>query len=317
MFTALVVTRLIFDILARYWRGFKRLPMLQFFPTPSIKFTNLRKLMFSLSIILIIIGSTSFILKGEKNFGIDFSGGSILEFEFGQSVNIDKLRDVLEEIGYGDRLIQEVKGTNRIIIRSYREATEELGQKFKEVFGIEQVRILRVEKVGPVIGKLLRKRALFAIIYSLIGISLYIFFRFKHLKFAVGAIIALFHDVLICAGALSLTARELSLPVVAALLTIVGYSINDTIVIYSRIRENLKLKKDKLENIINISTNQVLSRSLLTSLTTLLVVVSLYVFGGEVINDFAFVLLVGIIAGTYSSIFIAAPCLITKFKKNK
>jgi len=317
MFTALVVTRLIFDILTRFWKRFKTLPMLQLISPRNINFLNLKKFTFVASIILIIIGLITFIIKGEKNFGIDFSGGSIQEFEFTQSVNVDEIRDILKGIGFGDSLIQEVKGTNRIIIRSYMEATKKIKQELIEVFGKEQIRTLRVEKVGPVIGKILRKKAIWAIIYSFIGISFYIFFRFKHLKFAIGAIIALFHDVLICIGALSFTGRELSLPVIAALLTIVGYSINDTIVIYSRIRENLKMKRDNLKNIINISINQVLSRSLLTSITTLLVVISLFIFGGEVLNDFAFVLLVGIIIGTYSSIFIAAPCLLTRFKKNR
>jgi len=317
MFTALVVTRLVFDILTKYWRRFKTLPMLQLISTTNIKFISIRKIMFSLSIVLISIGLFSFIARGEKNFGIDFSGGSIQEFEFENSVDIDKVRSVLKTIGFADSLIQEVKGENRIIIRSYSDATDQIESQLKASFAQEKVQAIRIEKVGPVIGKLLRKKALLAITFSLIGISLYIFFRFKHLKFAVGAIVALFHDVLICIGALSLSGRELSLPVTAAILTIVGYSINDTIVIYSRIRENLKLKKEKIENVIDISINQILSRSLLTSLTTLLVVISLYVLGGEVINDFAFVLLVGIIAGTYSSIFIATPCLVAHFRKDK
>ncbi len=313
MFTALVITRLVFDILTKTISRFKKLPMLQIISESKIRFLDLRKIMFSLSVILIIVGMVVFGIKGEKNFGVDFSGGSIQEFEFKNSININNIRDILKGIGFGDSVIQQVKDTNRVIIRSYKGATDKIEMALKQAF--EDVRVLRIEKVGPIIGNVLRRKALLAVIYSLIGISLYIFFRFKHLKFATGAIIALFHDVLICLGALSFSGRELSLPVIAALLTIVGYSINDTIVVYSRIRENLKVKKDELKKVINSSINQVLSRTLLTSLTTLLVVISLYFFGGEVINDFAFVLLVGIIAGTYSSIFIAAPCLV--YGKNK
>ncbi|MFH1791778.1 MAG: protein translocase subunit SecF, partial [Candidatus Omnitrophota bacterium] len=182
--------------------------------------------------------------------------------------------------------------------------------KFKESFAGNGLEIMRIEKVGPSVGADLKDKAFKAFIIALICMVIYISVRFEF-RFAAAAIAALVHDVLICVGALSLTHREISTPVIAALLTIVGYSINDTIVVFDRIREDRRLmRKNTYPEIINASINQTLSRTLLTSLTTLVVVISLYVFGGAVINDFAFVLLVGIIVGTYSSIFIASPILV-------
>jgi len=180
---------------------------------------------------------------------------------------------------------------------------------FRADFTGNPFEVTRVEKVGPAIGKDLREKALLALLYAMIGICIYISLRFEF-KFAIAAIIALFHDVLVAVAALALTGREISIPVIAALLTVVGYSINDTIVIFDRIREDLKImRKSSYKDILNRSVNQTLSRTLLTSLTTLFVVLSLFLFGGEVINDFSFVLLVGVVVGTYSSIFVAGSIL--------
>ena len=197
-----------------------------------------------------------------------------------------------------------------MIVRSYGGGTDDIVEGLEGKFGKGTFEVMRVETVGPAIGEDLRKAAVKALIFALVGICIYISFRFEF-RFAITAIIALTHDVLIALGMLALTGREISLPVIAALLTIVGYSINDTIVLFDRIREDRKLmRKSSQEEIINTSINQTLSRTVLTSTTTLLVVLALFLFGGEVINDFSFVLLIGVLVGTYSSIFIASPLLI-------
>ena len=182
--------------------------------------------------------------------------------------------------------------------------------KLKEKFGENQLEVVRIEKVGPAVGKDLRSKAIKTLLIAMIFMVIYISIRFEF-RFAIAAIIALMHDILISLGLIAFFHKEISVPVIAALLTIVGYSINDTIVVFDRIREDRKLmRKATYKEIINTSINQTLSRTLLTSITTLAVVLALYLLGGEVINDFAFVMMVGIIVGTYSSIFIASPILI-------
>ena len=252
----------------------------------------------------------SFVSRGSKNFGVDFTGGTIQQFRFQHPVSLDRARDSLLDVGLAGSPIQQFGGDKEIIIRTFSDSSNIVESKFKEVFSDNPFQVMRVDKVGPAVGEDLRKKAIQALIFALIGICIYISFRFEF-RFAIAAIIALFHDVIISVGAIALTGREISLPVIAALLTIVGYSINDTIVVFDRIREDRRLmRKADRKTIINTSINQTLSRTLLTSLTTLLVVLALYLLGGEVINDFAFVLLVGVLVGTYSSIFIASPVLI-------
>ena len=201
------------------------------------------------------------------------------------------------------------------MIRTYADTSDRIIDKFRADFPQNAFEILRMEKVGPAVGKDLTTKAIKALFFAIIGICIYVSLRFKF-RFAIAAIIALFHDVLIAAGALALTGREFSVPVIAALLTVVGYSINDTIVVFDRIREDLRLmRKSDYQEIINTSINQTLSRTLLTSLTTLLVVFALFFLGGAVIKDFAFVLLIGVIVGTYSSVFVASPLLVDWHKK--
>lgn len=309
-FTAIFVTRLLLDVLSLN-KGFKRLPMLKFIGDTKINFIGKRKFAYTLSILLIGIGLLTFAYRGQKNFGIDFTGGLLQEFEFSKPINADQIRQALKEIGLGSSCIQRIKDAkNRFLIRSYTNDDKAIENKFKEVFKENKFDIIRIEKVGPVAGEDLRRKGLMAIFVSLIGILIYVSFRFEF-KFAVAGIVALLHDTLFCLGALAITRRELSLPVLASLLTIIGYSINDTIVIFDRVREDLKLyKKDTYENIINVSINQTLSRTFLTSLTTLFTVLCLFIFGGEVINDFAFVLLVGVIVGSYSTVFVASPLVV-------
>jgi len=310
MFTALVVTRLALDVVTIRRPDMQRLPMLQFFSQPNIPFVKIRKLAYLFSIIVIATGMMFFAKRGAANYGIDFTGGTLQQFQFVQPVSAQEVREVLAESGLGESGIQQFGEDRGIIIRSFGERSDEVVAGLRKKFGEGSFEVMRVEEVGPAVGEDLRRAAIKALIFAMIGICIYISFRFEF-RFAITAIIALIHDVLVSLGMIALTGREISLPVIAALLTIVGYSINDTIVLFDRIREDRKfMRKAGPAEIINTSINQTLSRTVLTSLTTLLVVIALFVFGGKVINDFAFVLLVGVIVGTYSSIFIASPLLI-------
>jgi len=309
MFTALIVTRLILDAIAKHTK-LKRFNMFQFIKKSNINFISKRKIAYIISLFVIVAGVGTFASRKVQNFGIDFTGGTIQQFRFQEPISLDEARDALKDIGLASSPIQQFGGDKEMIIRTNADTSDAVENKFREIFAGNPFEVMRVDKVGPAIGKDLRRKAIYALIYALIGICIYISFRFEF-KFAIAAIIALFHDVLVSVGAIALTGREISIPVIAALLTIVGYSINDTIVVFDRIREDRRLmRKADRTTIINTSINQTLSRTLLTSLTTLLVVVALYFLGGEVINDFAFVLIVGVLVGTYSSIFIASPILI-------
>jgi preprotein translocase SecF subunit len=203
-----------------------------------------------------------------------------------------------------------------VLIRTQEDKTQALTAKLKEVFPKEDVQVLRIERVGPVAGRHLKDKAILALVWSLIGILVYVAFRFKHWNFGVAGVIALFHDVLVALGFLAITGRPIDLLSVTAFLTIAGYSINDTIVIYDRVRENLRLnRKLGLADVINLSVNQCLGRTILTSGVTLLVVVAFMIYGGEVLSNFAFTLFVGFISGVYSTVFIATPLVLALSKK--
>ncbi|NQV04751.1 MAG: protein translocase subunit SecD, partial [Candidatus Omnitrophica bacterium] len=310
MFTAIFVTRIVFDLVTSN-KKFERLPMLQFFKKTNIDFIGKRWIAYVLSAIVLLAGMGAFIAKGEKAYGIDFTGGQLQEYSFAREIEVEDVRRSLTDIGIKDMTIQHVEGKNQILIKTSDDVASEVSKKFTDSFSDNPSNLLRVEKVGPSIGRHLRKSARLAMLWSLIGILIYVGFRFKRIGFAVAGVIALFHDVFIALGFLALTGRELNLTIVAALLTIAGYSINDTIVIYSRVRENIKLyRKASIKEIINMSVNQTLSRTVLTTFTTLLAVASIFFFGGEVLRDFSFTLLVGIISGIYSTIYIAAPLVI-------
>ncbi|MFQ5952130.1 MAG: protein translocase subunit SecD [Candidatus Omnitrophota bacterium] len=311
MFTALVVTRLILDFMTLgKGKHLTKLPMLQFFSKPNIPFIKIRKIAYLVSIIVIVAGMSLFARRGVKNLGIDFTGGTLQQFRFEEIVPVEDVRGVLVELGMGESSIQQFGEGREVIVRSFGEKTDEIITGLENKFGKGSFEVMRVETVGPAVGEDLRRSAVKALIFAMVGICLYISFRFEF-RFAITAIIALAHDILVSLGMIALTGREISLPVIAALLTVVGYSINDTIVLFDRIREDRKfMRKAGQEEIINTSINQTLSRTVLTSLTTLLVVLALFIFGGKVINNFAFVLLVGVLVGTYSSIFIASPLLL-------
>jgi preprotein translocase subunit SecF len=278
------------------------------------------------SCVIILAGLVSVGVQGGLKFGIDFSGGTLIQLQFKTAPDIDDIRDGLKSINLGESTIQEFGSKNDILIRVQKseEKLEEVGHQVKESlkdkFNLDDITVERVEMVGPKVGRDLREKALLSILYAIIGIVIYISWRFEF-QYAIAAIIALIHDVLITMGAFSIADKEFTLVIVAAFLTIIGYSLNDTIVIFDRIRENLRRRgKTPLIELINTSINQTLSRTLLTSGTTLLVVLALFFFGGAIIHDFSFALLVGVFIGTYSSIFIASVFLVyweEKFKAKK
>ncbi len=266
--------------------------------------------------VVILIGLGSIVISGGLKYGIDFAGGTLVQLQFKSPPEIEVIRDGLKTIGLGESTIQEFGSKKDILIRVERseEKLEAVGAMVKRSlsgkFHSDDITVERVEMVGPKVGRDLREKALLSILYAIIGIVIYISWRFEF-QYAIAAIIALIHDVLVTMGAFSVLDKEFTLVIVAAFLTIIGYSLNDTIVVFDRIRENLRRKgKRSLSEIINSSINQTLSRTLLTSGTTLLVVLALFFFGGEIIHDFSFALLVGVFVGTYSSIFIASVFLV-------
>jgi preprotein translocase subunit SecF len=286
-------------------------------PDINIDFVGKRKLALLLSIVILVVGAASLITQGGPNYGIDFAGGTLVQVKIGQESGPIEIKEALEELNLGGLVVQTFGDeANEFLIRAATSSSELEGvsQQIKQAlttkYGAEQVELRRSEMVGPKVGSDLREKGFLAIVYAMIGILFYITWRFEF-RFAVGAIIALIHDVGITLGAFSLFGKEIDLPIIAAFLAIIGYSLNDTIIVYDRIRENMgKLHKESFGFIINRSINETLSRTILTSGTTLLVVLALFIFGGGVIHNFAFALLIGVLVGTYSSVFVASPLLI-------
>jgi preprotein translocase SecF subunit len=298
---------------------------MRLFRNPKYDFMKARKFGFFISGSLILISIISLILHGGPRYSVDFRGGTFMEIRFEDKANpqeliqvpISKVRNVFADFGLSDAEIKHYGSGQEIAVRAdVTQNTDslmtgiisDLSKAFPAYNVIEQ----RKEMVGPKVGKELVLAAILAIFWAIIFILIYIMWRFEF-RFGVGAVVALVHDVVITVGIFSVLNKEISIAIVAALLTIVGYSLNDTIVVFDRIRENLKSFKRQAFNyasVINNSINETLSRTIVTSGTTLLVVIILYFFGGEVIKDFAFALICGIIVGTYSSIFIASPILV-------
>ncbi|PIQ97183.1 MAG: protein translocase subunit SecF [Nitrospinae bacterium CG11_big_fil_rev_8_21_14_0_20_56_8] len=288
---------------------------MQLIKETHVDFMGQSRLALSFSGLLILIGLISILMHGGLRYGVDFAGGTLVQLKFKIPPALDDVREGLKSLGLGDSSIQEFGSKNDILIRVQRseEGLHSVGDEIRnglgKNFNKEDIEVERVEMVGPKVGKDLRSKALLSILYAILGIVIYISWRFEF-HYAIAAIIALVHDVLVTLGVFSLLNKEFDLVVVAAFLTIIGYSLNDTIVVFDRIRENLRRRgKKSLTEIVNESINQTLSRTLLTSGTTLLVVLALFILGGEIIHDFAFALLVGIAIGTYSSIFIASVFL--------
>lgn len=339
-------------------------------PDVNIDFNGKRKIAFSISGLMILISIASLIYHGGPKYGIDFAGGTLIQVKFAAPVNIAHIKDGLKSVGVKNVSVQLFGSAqnHEFLIRTDRSATsdETFADKVQQALSRstgKTATVRRVEMVGPKVGKDLKEKALFAIFYSLLFITIYISGRFEYkwvlsgvmagalmgavyilslftasiavlivaalivtlilfwflrLKYAMGAIVALIHDVTITVGIFSLLNKDFTLDIIAALLTIIGYSLNDTIIVFDRIRENLrKSHKSSFDTIINMSINQTLSRTVLTSGTTLLAVVSLFVLGGGIIHDFALAMIVGIVVGTYSSIYVASPILLIWQPKGK
>ena len=283
----------------------------------NFNFMRISKIMALMSIIFIIIGISSLIIKGGPKLSIDFTGGTIAQLQFDEEIEIVDLRLKLMQSGFQNTEIVEFGSPKEVLIKMQTsDSSNEISEKLNKILD-ESFTIRRIESVGPKIGKELQSDAILAIALALSMILLYIGFRFDF-YYAIGSVLALIHDVLITLGIFSLLSYEIDLSIIAAFLTIVGYSLNDTIVVFDRIRENIpKHVKKTLEEVINVSLNQTLSRTIITSFTTLIVVMVLFYFGGEVIHLFAFALIVGVFIGTYSSMFIASPVIVMLDKKAK
>ncbi|MFA5147045.1 MAG: protein translocase subunit SecD [Candidatus Omnitrophota bacterium] len=314
LFTSVVCTRVVFELMCDQF-GLAKLRFMQLFPATKIDFIGKRKICYVISAVVIIAGISIFAMRGEKNLGVDFSGGTLQQFLFEKEVRVDDMRGALKSIGYGNASIQQYGNPREVIIRTQQDITKKLKELFREQFKDNSFELLRVETVGPAVGKNLRQNASASLLLAIAGILIYVMIRFN-LKYGIAGVVALFHDIFVAVGALALTQRQLDLTVVAALLTIAGYSINDTIVIFDRIRENMRLvKKGSFAEILNLSLNQTLSRTILTTGVTMLVVIALLAWGGEVLNGFSFCLCVGFLSGVYSTVYIASPLILSWQKK--
>ena len=276
----------------------------------NIDFISKQKITGFLSIALIVAGIASLIMKGGPLLSIDFTGGTVAQVKFEKPVELGQLRETLSDYGFKGAEIVEFGSPDEILIKTqFSGSNSEISEKLTLALG-NSFTLRRVESVGPKIGKELQTDALKAIGLALLLILIYITFRFDR-YYALGSVMALIHDVLITLGVFSLLDYEINLSIIAAFLTIVGYSLNDTIVVFDRIRENIpKFMKKTLNDVVNISLNETLNRTVITSLTTMMVVVILFIWGGKVINLFAFALIVGIFIGTYSSLFVASPVMV-------
>jgi len=293
-------------------------------PGTTIDFVRYSKWALVFSVLLVLLGLASLWYHGGPNYGVDFVGGTVVQVKFTQPTSVADIHQALAAANIANITVQDFgQGGNEFLIRiPVTEAgTEGLSGQIQQglagKFGEQAFEVRRLETVGPKVGKDLRRKAMLAVLFSTVMMGVYIAFRFEP-RFGVGAAVALLHDVLITAGALSLTNMEFDLTVVAALLTVVGFSVNDTVIVCDRIRENMrKLRRDSLTAIINRSINETLSRTIITTGTAVLVIIALLFLGGEVIHAFAFALLVGFTIGTYSSIYVASPIVLLWEKEGK
>jgi len=290
---------------------------MRFLNKTNIDFISKQKIAGFLSITLIVAGIASLIIKGGPLLSIDFTGGTVAQVKFEKPVELGQLRKTLSDYGFEGAEIVEFGSPDEVLIKTqFSGSSSEISEKLTLALG-NSFTLRRVESVGPKIGKELQSDALKAIGLALILILIYITFRFDR-YYALGSVMALIHDVLITLGVFSLLDYEINLSIIAAFLTIVGYSLNDTIVVFDRIRENIpKFMKKTLNDVVNISLNETLNRTVITSLTTMMVVVILFLWGGKVINLFAFALIIGVFVGTYSSLFVASPVMVYFEKRSK
>ncbi len=283
----------------------------------NIDFLGLRKIAFGISLVLSSLGIICLVMiaLGRANMGIDFVGGASANLVFAKPVQLEKARAALDAAGFRDAEIQSFTDKTKLFVRVKKlnvpveQVIGRIQAAFTNAFPGNPSRVDSSSAIGPTIGKSLQTTALWAIILSFAGIIIYIWFRFEW-KFGIAATVATLHDVLAVLGVFFILHKEITLLVVTALLTLAGYSLTDTVVVFDRIRENLKMRqKEGLMDIINLSINEVLSRTVVTSLTVFLAVLSLFIFGGQVLHDFAFAMLCGVVVGTYSSVFVASPIL--------
>lgn len=289
---------------------------MQLFKTETrIDFIGKRLIALVVSILLLLAGIYSLSTKG-LNFGIDFSGGTKVELIYQDTVRVSDIRTELQRGGFTEAVVQYFGSDEDVLIRvplSKDTNDDKVSTRIVELLAASSVgagEVKSVEFVGPTFGKELFEKGILALVYALIGVMIYVAFRFEW-KFSLGSVIALIHDVVITLGIFSLIQMEFTMPVLAALLAVIGYSLNDTIVVFDRIRENFRRLRDvNTEQIMNTSINQTLPRTILTSLTTLLVLIALYAYGGEALQGFALTLIIGVVIGTYSSIFVASPTVL-------
>ena len=311
LFTALIVGRNALGWLVDTGRV-KKISMLHLISSQNINFLGKGFLACMCSLALILAGATSFYIRGEKNFGVDFRGGDLVTLSSPAKIDVGQVRDGLKPIGLADASIQESaqSGKYYITVRSPLNTSDKVEKQIIQTMPSANFKVERSERVGALVGGELAKSSLVALGLGILGILIFVTFRFE-LSFAVGAIVALLHDVIITVGVFSLLGRELTLTMVGAVLTIAGYSINDTIVVYDRIREGLASgRRGSIEEIMNSSINQTLSRTILTSTVTLIPILCLFLLGGAVLRDFSLAIIVGVVVGTYSSIFIASPIVL-------
>jgi preprotein translocase subunit SecF len=290
-------------------------------PDINLDFVGKRKIPIIISLALMVIGIISLVVKGGPSYGIDFAGGTLVQIKFSNTTSAGDVRSGLGGLDLRGLTIQQVGDAgNEFLVRAQEsnENLEMLAAKIQSTleskYGAGKLEIRRTEMVGPQVGKDLRNKGAQAIFFAIVGMLIYITFRFEF-RFGVGAIIATVHDVLITLGLMSLLNLEVDLTVIAGFLALVGYSVNDTIVVFDRIREDLrKDPKTDFKTLCNIAINRTLSRTILTSLTTLLAALALFVFGGGAINDFALAMVIGLVVGTYSSIFIATPVMVAWYR---
>ena len=319
MFTAIFVTRILFDLLLATG-SLTRLSMLHLIRETHVDFIGKRQVAYVLTGLLTIAGAVAFISRGPQRYGLDFTGGLVQQYRFKSPLTADRLRTTLSKVGLGHAVIQEFGSPHEWLVKTPDDTPTAIDQTLARTreavyadYAEWEPELRGQASVGPTVGKILRQKAWLAIVWSMVGIMLYVAFRFRNFEFGLGGVVALIHDVVMAGGIICLAGRPIDLLIVVALLTIAGYSINDTIVVYDRVRENLRLarKKVHLGEIINLSVNQMLGRTILTTLTVILEVLALYFFGGEVLHDFALCLLVGFISGVYSTVYIASPFVIT------
>jgi len=323
LFTALFGTRVVYDwLLIKRW--LTKLNFFEFFRQPNFDFISWRRYAFGISAALALLGLVAFVQlsRGHGNLGVEFSGGALVDMTAAKPFTVNEVRGILDREGWGHAEIQQIEGGKQLMVK-LKKSEASVGQMSEHLAGIlnkalpdNHFEVIGKSEIGASISQDLRNKAIIAIIISLVGIIVYIAWRFEFI-FGIGATVATFHDVLAVLGIFYLFHIEITLLVVTALLTLAGYSLTDTVVVFDRIRENLARKRGRLAEIINLSVNEVLSRTIITSTTVFLVVLALFSFGGVVLRDFALAMILGVLVGTYSSVFVASPIVYAWRKETK